>query len=176
VDHTLAHLYEVAVPGRITATYALPPVVADEAPDFVKRVTALMLANKGDLLPVSAFPVDGTWPVGTPSGKSATSRWRYPSGTRSCAFSATSARWRARTRRSGESLRTRARRGRAGDVQVCDYKGADFKGFKYSLQVAPEDCTGCNLCVMVCPAKDKANPKHKAIDMYRSRRCARPSA
>ena len=65
VDRTLANLYEVTVPGAVTATRTKPPVVADAAPDFVKRVTAVMLANKGDLLPVSAFPVDGTWPVGT---------------------------------------------------------------------------------------------------------------
>jgi len=55
----------VKVPAGVTATRALPPIVSDAAPDFVKRVTAVMLANKGDLLPVSAFPVDGTWPTAT---------------------------------------------------------------------------------------------------------------
>ena len=65
VDATLAHLHEVPVPEGATATRRRPPVVAASAPDFVQRVTALMMAGKGDLLPVSAFPVDGTWPVGT---------------------------------------------------------------------------------------------------------------
>jgi ferredoxin len=65
VDHTLAHLHEVTVPARATPTFRQAPMVPDGAPDFVKRVTALMMAGKGDLLPVSAFPVDGTWPVGT---------------------------------------------------------------------------------------------------------------
>ena len=65
VDHTLAHLFEVKVPGTVTATRAMPPTVSDAAPDFVKRVTAVMMSGKGDLLPVSAFPVDGTWPIAT---------------------------------------------------------------------------------------------------------------
>src|SRR5207253_9084642 len=65
VDATLAHLYEVSVPAAVTAGRGRPPLVAREAPDFVQRVTAVLMAGKGDLLPVSAFPVDGTWPVGT---------------------------------------------------------------------------------------------------------------
>src|SRR5271165_477964 len=52
-----------------------------------------------------------------------------------------------------------------GSYQSTDYRAADFNGWKYTIQVAPRDCTGCNLCVMVCPAKDKSNPKHKAINM-----------
>src|SRR5262249_1658582 len=65
VDHTLAHLYEVKVPGAVTSPFGRSPLVAEEAPDFVRRVTAVMMAGKGDLLPVSAFPIDGTWPLGT---------------------------------------------------------------------------------------------------------------
>src|SRR5262249_54761326 len=65
VDHTLAHLYEVRVPDQVTTARCRPPLVADAAPDPVKKCTALMMAGKGDLLPVSAFPVDGTWPTGT---------------------------------------------------------------------------------------------------------------
>src|SRR5207344_2931288 len=65
VDATLDHLHEVAVPGSPTASYRIPPIISASAPDFVTRVTAVMLANQGDRLPVSAFPVDGTWPTGT---------------------------------------------------------------------------------------------------------------
>ena len=65
VDHSLAHLHQVEVPARATSEIRMPPIVSDKAPDFVKRVTAVMLAGKGDGLPVSAFPVDGTWPMGT---------------------------------------------------------------------------------------------------------------
>ena len=65
VDQSIAHLQEIPVPNVVNATKTRPPLVSDRAPDFVQKVTALMLAGKGDLLPVSAFPVDGTWPVGT---------------------------------------------------------------------------------------------------------------
>src|SRR5690606_27274849 len=65
VDATLAALHEVTVPGAVGAARSVPPIVPERAPDFVRRVTGMILANKGDLLPVSAFPVDGTWPVGT---------------------------------------------------------------------------------------------------------------
>src|SRR5262249_4153314 len=65
VDQALAHLHEIPVPAAVSATYRRPPIVSERAPDFVQKVTAVMLAGKGDLLPVSAFPVDGTWPIGT---------------------------------------------------------------------------------------------------------------
>ena len=123
-----------------------------------------MLAGKGDLLPVSAFPVDGTWPTAhARSGRSATSRSRSRCGTRRSASSATSARWSARTRpsapRSTPEARSPARR---ATFKSTDYRGREFEGQRYTIQVAPEDCTGCHLCVVVCPAKDKANPRHKA--------------
>src|SRR6185436_1491062 len=65
VDLALSHLHEVPVPQHVSALRRMPPIVSDAAPDFVRRVTAVMMANKGDLLPVSAFPVDGTWPMAT---------------------------------------------------------------------------------------------------------------
>ncbi len=65
VDRALAHLHQVPLPEAVTATRTRPPIVAAEAPDFVQRVTAVMLAGRGDALPVSAFPVDGTWPTAT---------------------------------------------------------------------------------------------------------------
>src|SRR4029077_5234734 len=65
VDQALAHLHEITVPAAATSRRARPPLVSDQAPDFVRRMTAVILAGKGDLLPVSAFPIDGTWPMGT---------------------------------------------------------------------------------------------------------------
>src|SRR5207248_6998521 len=65
IDQTLVNLHEVPVPSQVTSRFSLPPIVPDNAPDFVKKVTAVMMAGKGDLLPVSAFPVDGTFPTGT---------------------------------------------------------------------------------------------------------------
>ena len=167
VDTTLAHLYEVSVPAHVTATRSLPPIVAAEAPDFVQRVTAVMLANKGDLLPVSAFPVDGTWPLGTAQWEKRNIALEIPVWDAAvciqcnkCALVCPHAAIRAKVY-APEQLG-----GAPATFKSIDYKASDFKGAKYTIQVAPEDCTGCMLCVMVCPAKDKANPKHKAIDMH----------
>ncbi len=166
VDQTLANLFEVKVPERVTATRTRPPVVSDRAPDFVKRVTAVMMAGKGDYLPVSAFPVDGTWPVGTTQWEKRNIALEIPTWDEAlciqcnkCALVCPHAAIRAKVY-PPEYLQSAP-----PTFKSTDYKAPDFKGWKYTIQVAPEDCTGCSLCVMVCPAKDKANPKHKAIDM-----------
>ncbi len=166
VDRTLVGLAEVPVPAAVTARRSRRPIVSDEAPDFVRRVTAVMMAGKGDLLPVSAFPVDGTWPT-------ATSRWEKrsladeipvwdPTVCIQCNWCSLVC--------PHAAIRTRvyepaAAEGAPDDFQQVPWKGPDFAGFAYTVQVAPDDCTGCSLCTMVCPAKDKANPRHKAIDM-----------
>ena len=138
-----------------------------QAPDFVQRVTAVLLAGKGDLLPVSAFPVDGTWPVGTAKWEKRNLALGDPGLGPGSASSATSACWSVRTRPSGpRSTNGGPLAGAPPTFKSVPYKGLEFKGWKYTIQVAPEDCTGCNLCVMVCPAKDKTNPRHKAIDMH----------
>jgi pyruvate-ferredoxin/flavodoxin oxidoreductase len=132
----------------------------------VQRVTAVMVEGKGDLLPVSAFPVDGTWPL-------ATTRWekrrvadavpiwdpKVCIQCNKCAFVCPHATIRAKVYEPGNLERA------PEGFQSTDYRAAEFKGWKYTIQVAPEDCTGCNLCVEVCPARDKSNPKHKAINM-----------
>ena len=166
VDHTLAHLDEVKLPGAVTAARVMPPTVSEVAPDFVKRVTAVMMSGKGDLLPVSAFPVDGTWPVATTQWEKRNIALEVPVWDAAlciqcnkCAMVCPHAAIRAKV--YDPALLA----GAPATFKSIDYKAADFKGTKYTIQVAPEDCTGCTLCVMVCPAKDKSNPKHKAIDM-----------
>ena len=100
------------------------------------------------------------------SGRSATWRSRSRSGTRRSASSATSARWSARTPPSAPRSYDPAQLAGAPEGFVSTpYRAPDLKGLAYTIQVAPEDCTGCHLCVVVCPAKDKTNPRHKAIDM-----------
>ena len=167
VDATLARLHEVPVGSlRVNGNGHPLPVVPSEAPDFVQRVTAMMIAGKGDLLPVSAFPVDGTWPTATSQWeKRAIAQeipvWDAPLCIQcnKCAMVCPHAAIRAKV------YAPEALSGAPADFKAVDYRGLEWKGWKYTIQVAPEDCTGCTLCMMVCPAKDKANPRHRALEM-----------
>jgi pyruvate-ferredoxin/flavodoxin oxidoreductase len=166
VDLALAQLHEVPVPKKPSATRKRPPLVSERAPDFVQKVTALMLAGKGDLLPVSAFPVDGTWPTGTAKWEKRNLALEIPVWDEKvciqcnqCALVCPHAAIRAKV--YDES----ALADRPGTFKSTGYRGPEYKGKAFTIQVAPEDCTGCNLCVTVCPAKDRTNPKHKAINM-----------
>jgi pyruvate-ferredoxin/flavodoxin oxidoreductase len=164
IDAALAELGEMQVPDRVSpGARQRAPAVPKAAPDFVQRVTAAMIAGHGDLLPVSAFPIDGSWPVGT-------SRWEKRSLARAipvwdrelciqcnkCALVCPHAAIRAKV--YPES----ALSGAPAGFQSTTWKSGELAGQRYTLQVAPEDCTGCRLCVEVCPAKDKSNPRHKA--------------
>ncbi len=166
VDHTLAHLYEVKTEGRAVTGAPRPPAVSEAAPDFVKRVTALMLAGKGDLLPVSAFPVDGTWPTATSKWEKRSIALEIPTWIPSlciqcnkCALICPHAA--IRPKFFGPEVLAKAPQ----TFLSMDYKSADVKGAKYALQVAPDDCTGCNLCVEICPAESKTEKGVKAINM-----------
>ncbi len=166
VDATLAALHEVAVPEVADSLRQRPPVVPGEAPDLVRRVTALMLAGQGDMLPVSAFPVDGSWPLGTTKWEKRNLAQEIPvwdAGLciqcNKCVLVCPHAAVRAKFYdKSGLSAAPET-------FKAVDFRSATAKGMSYTIQIAPEDCTGCTLCVQVCPAKDKANPRHKALDM-----------
>jgi pyruvate-ferredoxin/flavodoxin oxidoreductase len=167
VDAALAALHRVEVPAAATATRARPPAVSENAPEFVRRVTAVMLAGQGDLLPVSAFPVDGTWPTATAQWEKRNIALEIPVWDEKiciqcnkCAMVCPHAAIRAKV------YPPDALDGVPATFKAVDYRGNEYKGEKYTIQVAPEDCTGCHLCAMVCPAKDKANPRHKALDMH----------
>ena len=166
VDQALANLHEVKIPGGVSAARVRPPIVSEAAPDFVQKVTAVMLAGKGDLLPVSAFPVDGTWPVGTAKWEKRNLALEIPVWDpeiciqcNQCALACPHAAIRAKVYDEG------ALANRPSTFKGITYRGKEYKGWQFTIQVAPEDCTGCNLCVNVCPAKDRTNPKHKAINM-----------
>jgi pyruvate-ferredoxin/flavodoxin oxidoreductase len=166
VDHALAHLNEVPVPQTISATKSRPPLVSAQAPDFVQKVSAVMLAGKGDLLPVSAFPVDGTWPTATAKWEKRNLALEIPVWDskvciqcNQCALVCPHAAIRAKVYEDSTLA------GAPETFKSTAYRGAEYKGKMFTIQVAPEDCTGCNLCVNVCPAKDRTNPKHKAINM-----------
>ena len=107
IDQTLSNLHEVRVPAAVTSEQDRPPTVPLQAPDFVQRVTAVMLAGKGDLLPVSAFPPDGTWPWAPVDGKNAILRPKSLSGNQRSVFSATSVLLSVPTPRSVQVFTTR---------------------------------------------------------------------
>jgi pyruvate-ferredoxin/flavodoxin oxidoreductase len=166
VDQTLAALHEVKIPDAVSATRHQPPIVPEEAPDFVRRVTGVMLANKGDLLPVSAFPVDGTWPSGTTRWEKRAIALEIPEWDPAiciqcnkcvlvCPHAAIRAKFYPATQLAGAPAQFKS----------TAFRSQEWKDSLFSLQVAPEDCTGCTLCVAVCPVKSKTDPKLKAINM-----------
>ncbi len=166
VDDTLAHLYEVKTQGRTAEGAPRPPAVSEQAPDFVKRVTATMMAGKGDLLPVSAFPVDGTWPSGTARWEKRAIALEIPVWDEplciqcnKCALICPHAAIRAKYYPADRLA------GAPSTFKSMEFRSAELKGMKYSLQVAPEDCTGCTLCVEFCPAESKTEKGRKAIAM-----------
>ena len=166
VDRTLENLVRIDYPQAATSSVPQPPIVPLTAPDFVQRVTALMLAGKGDLLPVSAFSVDGVWPVGTTQWEKRNIGEEIPVWEmdlciqcNKCAMVCPHAAIRPKVF-TPENL-TNA----PATFKSTEFKVREYPGMLYSLQVAPEDCTGCQLCVNVCPAKDKSNPSRKAINM-----------
>jgi pyruvate-ferredoxin/flavodoxin oxidoreductase len=166
VDSTLGHLHEVKVPSQVTSDFDLRPAVPVEAPEFVQNVTARIIAGDGDLLPVSAFPIDGSFP-------SATARWERRNialeipvwdeaiciQCGKCVLVCPHATIRAKVY-DGSLLKDAP-----ATFKSTAARWKEFKDLKYTLQVAPEDCTGCGLCVQVCPVKSKTEVKHKAINM-----------
>ena len=167
VDSTLALLEQVDVPSAVTSDFDVSPVVSPDAPDFVQGVTAAMLAGKGDLLPVSAFPIDGTWPTNTAKWEKRNLASEIPTWIEElciqcnkCALVCPHAA--IRVKAFGEDALADA----PVSFKSMDYKGKEFgAGAKYTVQVAPEDCTGCKLCVMVCPGKDKKDPERLSLVM-----------
>lgn len=166
VDQTLAALHPVEIPALVSSTLQPPPVVPAEAPDFVQRVTAVMLQNKGDQLPVSVFRPDGVWAVGTSRWEKRNIAQEIPIWEPSiciqcnkcvqvCPHAAIRSNFYAPSALDGAPDHFRS----------VAFKVRDFPDMHFTIQVAPEDCTGCSLCVAVCPAKNKSNPREKAINM-----------
>ncbi len=166
VDQALDHMHEMKRPDH-AAGVEVPPIVSERAPDFVKRVTAMMLAGKGDMLPVSAFPVDGAWPVGTTKWEKRNLAQEIPTWIpelciqcNKCALVCPHAA--IRVKAYDES----ALEGAPASFLHMKNKGREFgDNAAYTIQVAPEDCTGCTLCVRVCPGKDKRDPDRLSLEM-----------
>jgi pyruvate-ferredoxin/flavodoxin oxidoreductase len=166
VDETLAHLYEVRYPDAVTSARPLPPTVAPAAPEFVQKVTAEIIAGRGDSLPVSAFPVDGTFPTGTSAWEKRNIAAEVPVWDPDvciqcgkCVLVCPHGVIRAKVV-SPETLQDAPE-----GYKTAPAKWREFGDSRYILQVAVEDCTGCTLCVEDCPAKDKSAAGRKAINM-----------
>jgi pyruvate-ferredoxin/flavodoxin oxidoreductase len=167
VDSTLANLYEVKVPAGITSKTARRLPVPNEAPDFVRNVLGEIIGANGDNIPVSAFPVDGTFPTGTTQWEKRNIALEIPVWDENiciqcgkCVMVCPHAVIRHKV--YDEKLLANA-------PETFKHMTSKFKefsqGYAYTVQVAPEDCTGCTLCVEVCPVKDKTQVGRKAINM-----------
>jgi pyruvate-ferredoxin/flavodoxin oxidoreductase len=155
VDQALAHLHEVSIPNMPTGTREVPPIVPAVAPAFVRHVTGPMMAGHGDELPVSALPADGTYPTGTAKWEkrnisSDVPVWRSEiciqcgNCTMVCPHSAIRARY------YPDSYLADA----PGGFASARLAGRGYPNHRFTLQVAVEDCTGCELCVMACPVRN----------------------
>ncbi len=166
VDNTLENLHEIPVPAQPTSAVDVPPIVPDEAPAFVKEVSAVIMQRKGDTLPVSKIPADGTWPSATTQWEKRNIALQIPVWEPDlciqcgkCAMACPHAVIRMKV--YDPVLLEKAPAG----FRATEAKGREFAGKMFTIQVSPEDCTGCGLCVEVCPGKDKTNPNRKAINM-----------
>jgi len=167
VDNTLAHLHEVVVDGaKRNGTGALLPAITLDAPEFARNILGALAAGRGDELPVSAFPNDGTFPTGTAAFEKRNLALEIPVWDESvciqclkCVAICPHASIRAKV--YDNALLP----GAPATFKSTSSRVPEFKGMKFTLQVAAEDCTGCTLCVEVCPAKSKTDPKSKAINM-----------
>ena len=167
VDNTLAHLHEVIVDNcKVNGAGPLLPAITPNAPAFVRNILGQIAAGDGDDLPVSAFPVDGTFPTATAQFEKRNLALEIPVWDEKtciqclkCVAICPHATIRAKVYEAGALLSV------PPTFKSCESRVPEFKGMKFSLQVAAEDCTGCNLCVEVCPARSKTESRLKAINM-----------
>lgn len=166
VDATLANMHEVKYPGTVSAADHKLMTVSGKAPDFVKNVTAVMMADHGDQLPVSMMPIDGTYPSGTTQWekRNVSDRvavWEPDLCIQcgNCAYVCPHSVIRAKFYHKDNLKKA------PEEFKHANINARGFPETQYSLQVYLEDCTGCNLCVEVCPATNPANRTQKAINL-----------
>lgn len=166
VENTLSELFEVRVPAKAESELTMPPPVAASAPVFVRETLGMMISGEGDTVPVSAMPPDGTFPTGTTKWEKRNLAVEIPSWEPEICI------------QCGKCsivcphgvIRMKAYDSKYLECAPQKFKSSDardkvWEGMKYTIQVAPEDCTGCGICVDVCPAKSKSETRIKAINM-----------
>ena len=168
VDASLEHLHKVDIPAQADSKLSMSAPVPADAPEFVKKLTAEIIADRGNELPVSAFKdvVDGTWPTGTTQYEKRCIATEIPVWDPEtciqcgkCSLVCPHGVIRMKVA-SDEELKNAP-----ATLKRAAYKGKEFAGKQFILQISPEDCTGCGICTSACPAKNKANPELKAINM-----------
>jgi pyruvate-ferredoxin/flavodoxin oxidoreductase len=166
VDEAPENLHKIDYPDQVTSEKEMLPPVPDEAPEYVRNVIGKMIAKEGDELPASAFDPDGTFPTGTTMWEKRNIALEIPvwnpdlcTQCGRCVLICPHAVIRAKV--YDPDILSEA----PDTFKSTDAKGKDFKGMKYTIQVSPEDCTQCGLCVKHCPGVDKENPDRKAINM-----------
>ncbi|TSA28123.1 MAG: pyruvate:ferredoxin (flavodoxin) oxidoreductase [Ignavibacteriales bacterium] len=167
VDQTLENLFKIDVPSKVTSKIEIPSIVSDKAPDYVRNVLGKMMEGKGDNVKVSEMPIDGTFPSATTQWEkrnialdvpSWDSEWCIQCG--KCAMVCPHACIRIK------SYDKKYLNVAPSTFKMMDAKGKEFPdGYAYTIQVAVEDCTGCEMCVEVCPAKNKKETRLKALNM-----------
>ncbi len=168
IDAALARLIQIEVPATATATKELRPPVPVDADTFVTEVTGTMIAGRGDEIPVSKMPVDGSWPLGTSAHEKRRLALEIPVletdlciECGKCVFVCPHSVIRSKVFQP-EDIEDAPEGFRSLPI-----KGKEFEaGLAVTYQVSPEDCTGCNLCVEICPARDKTNLSRKALNMH----------
>lgn len=166
VDGALGRLHQVKVPAEASSLFERPPIVPDTAPDFVRRVTARMMAGDGDLIPVSAMPVDGTFPSGTAAWEKRNIAEEVPVWREDlciqcgqCSFVCPHSVIRAKF------FNSPMLEGAPDSFKSAPVNARGYPDVLFSLQFYVEDCTGCGLCVEACPARSLTEPNVKAINM-----------
>jgi len=166
VDRALSELSEVKLPAETTSTLHRMPPMPSDAPAFVREVTSLLMRGEGDLLPVSAMPADGTWPTGTAQWEKRAIAQDLPmwdpdlcTDCGKCAVTCphTAVRIKIFPKEQLE--------GAPEGFQSKSFKSRDLPDHQLSIAIAADDCTGCGICVDVCPAVSKSDPSHKSLDL-----------
>ena len=166
VDHTLEQLHKVSVPEQASSSLPILPSVPRQAPEFVRNVLGAMLAGQGDSLPVSAMPIDGTFLTGTSKWEKRNIAQEIPVWDEKlciqcgkCVLVCPHAVIRAKVYDAARLA------GAPPTFKSAKPQWRELESLRYTLQISPEDCTGCQLCVEICPVKSKSEAKHKAINM-----------
>ena len=167
VDHALANLHKVTVPDKVSSTFTRRPPVPAEAPEYVRDILGMIIDRRGNDVPVSGMPVDGTFPVGTTKWEKRNIALEIPVWEPDiciqcgrCSFVCPHAA--IRTKVYPTELLEKA----PDAFKHTESKAREWReGYAFTVQVAPEDCTGCGMCVENCPGKDKTDPSRKAINM-----------